>query len=143
MIRHIAGIAEIVEDLDAAVSFYREKLELDVDYTPGDGYATVLISGVPHFGIWLRSRAANAVYGDASQADRITLGFTVGFEVDAVSKSESDLRAKSVEILQGSKTEPWGQKTARFLSLSSALCEVSETPWARKIEQDLKLAAGD
>ena len=31
MIRHVAGIAEIVEDLDAAVRFYRDVLGLDVE----------------------------------------------------------------------------------------------------------------
>lgn len=142
MIRHIAGIAEIVEDIDATVQFYRENLELEVDHTPGSGYATVLISGIPHFGIWLRSAAAKATFGDASCGERIALGFTLGFEVDDLVNSEKDLRSKSVEIIQGVKTEPWGQKTVRFLFSSGALCEISETPWARQISQDLQLSAG-
>jgi catechol 2,3-dioxygenase-like lactoylglutathione lyase family enzyme len=141
MIRHIAGIAEIVNDIDATVQFYREKLELEVEHTPGSGYATVVVPGVPHFGIWLRSAAAKATFGDESHTDRIALGFTLGFEVDTLENSEKELRSRSVEVLQGVKTEPWGQKTARFLSSSGALCEISETPWARQISQDLQLSA--
>jgi catechol 2,3-dioxygenase-like lactoylglutathione lyase family enzyme len=141
MVRHVAGVGEIVDDIDTAVKFYRERLGLEVDHSPGEGYATVSISGVPHFGIWLRSAAAERVYGDASQSGRIPLGFTVGFEVDTVAEAESSLRSQSVAVVQGSKLEPWGQQTARFLSPSGALCEVSETPPARRIAQDVIVEA--
>jgi catechol 2,3-dioxygenase-like lactoylglutathione lyase family enzyme len=133
MIRHIAGVAEIVDDIEAAVRFYRETLGLEVDHTAGEGYASVSISGVPHFGIWLRSSAAKMVFGDPSRTDGIALGFTVGFEVDSVAEAESSLRANSTQVIQGSKLEPWGQQTARFLSPSGGLCEFSETPAARRI----------
>jgi catechol 2,3-dioxygenase-like lactoylglutathione lyase family enzyme len=141
MIRHVAGVGEIVDDIDAAVKFYRETLGLEVNHSPGEGYATVSISGVLHFGIWLRSAAAERVFGDSSQMDRIALGFTLGFEVDAVAEAESSLRAHAVEVIQGSKLEPWGQQTARFLLPSGALCEISETPAARRMTRDVTVAA--
>ena len=43
MIRHISAIAEVVDDVDAAVEFYRDVLGLTVDHQPGGGYATVEI----------------------------------------------------------------------------------------------------
>ena len=133
MIRHVAGVAEVVDDIDAAVRFYRDDLGLEVNHEPGESYATVAICGVPHFGIWLRSRAAELVFGDAAQIDRIPLGFSIGFEVDSVKDAENTLRSTETPVVQGLKVEPWGQHTARFLSRSGALCELSETPGARKI----------
>ena len=64
MIRHISAIAEVVDDVDAAVEFYRDVLGLTVDHQPGGGYATVEISGALHFSVWSRSAAAEATYGD-------------------------------------------------------------------------------
>jgi catechol 2,3-dioxygenase-like lactoylglutathione lyase family enzyme len=133
MIRHVAGIAEVVDDIEAAVRFYRDDLRLEVNHEPGESYATVSVSGIPHFGIWLRSKAAELVFGDASQTDRIPLGFSIGFEVDSVEDAENSLRSTDARVVQGLKVEPWGQQTARFLSHSGALCELCETPGARKI----------
>jgi catechol 2,3-dioxygenase-like lactoylglutathione lyase family enzyme len=142
MVRHVAGIAEIVDDIDAAVRFYREELQLDVNHNPGEAYATVSVSGLPHFGIWLRSRAAEIVYGNASEYNRIPLGFSVGFEVNSVKSAEEALRSSGTSVVQGFRTEDWGQRTARFVSSSGALCEVSETPWARSISGEMKLQPG-
>ena len=142
MIRHVAGIAEVVEDIESAVRFYRENLGLEVSHEPGESYATVSISGIPHFGIWLRSRAAELVFGDSSEIERIPLGFSIGFEVDSVKGAEESLDSTNAAVVQGLKIEPWGQQTARFLSPSGALCEVSETPGARTIAKDIELQAG-
>ena len=133
MVRHLAGIAEVVDDVEAAVRFYRDDLGLEVNHEPGEGYATVAIAGVPHFGIWLRSKAAELVFGDSSQIDRIPLGFSIGFEVDSVEDAENSLRTTETPVVQGLKVEPWGQRTARFRSRSGALCELSETPGARDL----------
>jgi len=77
----------------------------------------------------------------AAAADRIPLGFTVGFEVDAVSATSQDLKEGGWLVVQPPKTEPWGQTTSRFLSPSGALCEVSETPHARRITQSVRANA--
>ncbi len=138
MIRHVAGVAEVVDDIDAAVRFYREELGLEVSHESGESYATVSVSGIAHFGIWLRSRAAELVFGDSSQTARIPLGVSIGFEVDSVKDAESSLRSSKVAVVQGLKLEPWGQQTARFLSPSGALCEASETPAARQISSDIE-----
>ena len=42
MIRHFAGVAEIVEDFEAAVQFYRDTLGLEVE-SLSEGYATATI----------------------------------------------------------------------------------------------------
>jgi hypothetical protein len=139
MIRHISGIAEIVDDVDTAVNLYRNTLGLNVEHEPGSGYATVEIPGVLHFGIWGRERAARTILGEEADPNQIPLGFTIGFEVDLVEGDTKVAQDKGLVYIQPSKEEPWGQVTSRFLSPSGALCEFSETPWARKIIQSMEV----
>ena len=141
MVRHISSIAEIVDDVDAAVAFYRDVLGLAVQYEAGSDYATAEVPGVLHFGIWSRKAAAEATFGEAEAADRISLGFTVGFEVDAVDASSQEIKARGWTVVQSPKQEPWGQTTSRFFSPSGALCEVAETPDARRITQNVQAQA--
>jgi catechol 2,3-dioxygenase-like lactoylglutathione lyase family enzyme len=141
MIRHVAGIAEIVDDVEAAVRFYQDVLGLEVQHEPGDPYATVSAPGVLHFGLWSRRAAAESVFGDGGEAARIPLGFTVGFEVDAVDTAQATLESRGLRILQARRAESWGQVTSRFLLPSGALSEISETPWARKILEPARVEA--
>ena len=141
MIRHISAIAEVVDDVDAAVAFYRDVLGLTVEHQPGGGYATIEISGALHFSIWSRSAAAEATYGDEAAADRVPLGFSVEFEVDSVDDATDAIGERGWQVVQRPKTESWGQSTSRFMLPSGMLGGFSETPWARRISQELK--AGD
>ena len=132
MIRHLAGLAEVVEDVDAAVAFY-QGLGLEVKQD-GPDYAAAELQGVLHFGIWSRPSAAESTYGSRDATDRVPLGFTIGFEVDDVDEAAKALGAR---LLRAGKDEPWGQRTARFTSPSGALCEVSDTSWARELETNV------
>jgi catechol 2,3-dioxygenase-like lactoylglutathione lyase family enzyme len=133
VIRHMASIGEIVDDMAAAVAFYRDVLGLEVEWNEGTGYATAKVAGAMHFGIWSREAAAEATLGDKEAASRIPLGFTVEFEVDEVQAAADTLESKGWKVLQAPRTEDWGQTTSRFLSPSGALCGVAETPWAREL----------
>ncbi len=135
MIRHLAGIAEIVDDLEAAVSLYRNDLGLEVDDSVSADYASVKIPGVIHFGLWSRAAAAEATFGDRTAVDRVTPGLTIEFEVDEVSAASQTLESRGIQLLHGPKAEPWGQTTARLALLSGALCGLAETPWARRIDE--------
>lgn len=137
MLRHFASVAEIVEDVDAAVSFYRDALSLPVERLD-EGYALVNIPGMLHFGVWSRAAAAQAAFGNPDDAEQIPLGFTIGFEVDAVDAAAERIADSTAQTLHPSKTEPWGQTTARFLTPGGALFEIAETPWARQITQQLE-----
>lgn len=141
-IRHLAGLAEIVDDVEAAVRFYRQTLGLEVEYEPGSAYASVHLPGVLHFGLWARAAAAETLYGNPAAIDRVPLGFTVGFEVDDVAEASQAAAGRGLAFVQEAKTEPWGQSTSRFLSPGGALLEFSQTPWARRIVQNLE-AEGD
>ncbi len=139
MVRHLASIAEVVDDMEAAVRFYRHVLGLEVDHESGSGYGVVHLPGILHYGLWSRAEAANSTFGDPSKADGIPLGFSVGFEVDSVTEDSRHLEAQGWPLAQEPKTEPWGQKTSRFFSASGALCEIAETPWARRISKDMSV----
>ncbi len=114
MIRHMASVAEIVEDVGAAVEFYRDVLGLTVEHEAGTGYALVKVPGTLHFGLWSRQAAAESTYGDAGDADKVSLGFTVGFEVDDLDADTASLCQRGLAFVQEPKTEPWNQKTSRF-----------------------------
>ena len=137
MLRHVASIAEVVEDVDAAVRFYRDILGLEVE-VHNEGYADVTVPGTLHFGIWSRVEAAKATYGSPEAAERVPLGFTVGFEVDDVAAAEKHLADAGIEVVQPAKTEPWEQVTSRFLTPGGSFCEVAETPWARSITRQME-----
>ena len=137
MLRHLASIAEVVEDVDAAVRFYQDILGLEVE-VHNEGYADVTVRGTLHFGIWSRAEAAKATYGSPEAADRVPLGFTIGFEVDDVATAEKHLTDAGIEVVQPTKTEPWEQVTSRFLTPGGSFCEIAETPWARSITQQMK-----
>ena len=136
MLRHLASIAEVVEDVDTAVHFYRDILGLEVE-VHNEGYADVTVPGTLHFGIWSRAEAAKATYGNPEAADRVPLGFTIGFEVDAVATAEKHLADAGIKVVQPTKTEPWEQVTSRFLTPGGSFCEIAETPWARSITQQM------
>lgn len=107
MIRHTAGIAEIVDDIGEGVQFYRDVLGVAVQHAP----------------------AAEATFGDPGQADHVPLGSSVGFEVEGVEGAHRTIAAHGWPLAQPPRQEPWCQITSRFFSPSGALCEVSETPW--------------
>lgn len=138
MVRHLAGVAEIVDDVDAAVAFYRDVLGVEVEQVLGDSeYVTLKVAGVLHFAVWSRKAAAEATYGTAEAVDKVPLGFTVGFEVDDVEAAAASLAQGGYEPLHAVKTEPWQQRTSRFITPEGSLGEIAETPWARSITQDV------
>lgn len=134
MIRHVAGVGEIVEDVDAAVAFYRDVLGLEVEYDGEGAYADVKVSGIAHYGLWDRRAAAESILGDRALADQVPLGFALGFEVDAVDADSTTAEQRGLALIQQPKTEPWGQVVSRFLLPSGLVGEFSETPWARTLD---------
>ena len=76
MIRHFAGVAEIVEDFEAAIQFYRDTLGLEVE-SLSEGYATATIPGVSSLRkSGPRAEAAEATYGSPNAADRVSSWFS-------------------------------------------------------------------
>lgn len=142
MLRHVAGMAEIVEDVNQAVAFYRDVLGLTVEQQNGDDYAMISSPGILHFGIWNRAHAAASILGSRDLAEQIPLGFTLEFEVDDVQSAATHIEAAGQEIAQPPREEPWGQKSLRMLSPSGSVLGFAETPWARRLKQQLEAEKG-
>jgi catechol 2,3-dioxygenase-like lactoylglutathione lyase family enzyme len=128
MIRHLSGIAEIVEDVEAAAKFY-EGLGLSVS-REGPDYAIADVPGVLHFGIWARAHAAESTFGSREAADKVPLGFCVALEVDDIDAAGQKLGRL---VLRGAQDEPWGQRTLRFSSPSGSVSEVCVSPGSREL----------
>ena len=143
MIRHIASIAEIVDDVNQAIAFYHDTLGLEVKERHGDDYAVLVIPGVLHFGVWARGHAAESTLGSRDLAGQIPLGFTMEFEVDNIQDAAQQIERTGGKISQQPRQEPWGQKTCRLISPGGGLLGFAETPWARKITKQLEAVEGD
>jgi catechol 2,3-dioxygenase-like lactoylglutathione lyase family enzyme len=143
MIRHIAGVAEIVEDVNAAVAFYCETLGLEVKQRMGDDYVVLSAPGILHFGVWSRAAAAEATFGDRNAADSIPLGYTLEFEVDDLDETGRQLGGSPLTVIQPPHMEPWGQKTCRAIAPGGGILGFAVTPWARRLAQEVQAAQGD
>jgi catechol 2,3-dioxygenase-like lactoylglutathione lyase family enzyme len=138
MIRHFNGVAEIVDDVNAALAFYRDTLGLEVKQQLGDDYAVVAVPGILHFAIWNRGHAALSTFGSREAASRIPLGFTIEFEVDDLDTADAAVAADGGIVVQPPKTEPWGQKTCRMIASGGGLLGFAETPWGRELKQQVE-----
>lgn len=143
MLRHMAGVAEIVEDVNEALKFYRDALGLEVKEQNGDDYAIINVPGVLHFGVWNRGHAAESTLGNRDLADQIPLGFTLEFEVDDVARASGKLTEGGYALAHEPREEPWGQKTCRMFSPAGSLLGLAETPWARRITTPMETSESD
>jgi len=144
--RHVASVAEIVDDVAVAVAFYRDVLRMEVEHEPKSPYAVVKIPGIFHYGLWSRSHAAESIFGDAREVEKVPLGITIAFEAEALKPAIEHVRQNGGEVIQDFKEEPWGQKSAHLLLSSGAIGGLVETPWARQLPpptQHQDAAAGD
>ena len=139
MLRHFAGLAEIVDDMDAAIAFYRDVLGMDVEVKQEGRYALAHVAGVLHFGIWDRRHAAQCTLGSPDLADQIPLGYTVEFEVDDLEEAATHIQSQGCELAHGPRTEPWGQQSMRMMSPGGAVLGFAVTPWGRRLSQHLEV----
>jgi catechol 2,3-dioxygenase-like lactoylglutathione lyase family enzyme len=135
MLRHLASVAEIVDDVPAAVAFYRDVLGLQVKDQMGDDYVVLVVPGLLHFGVWSRAHAAEAIYGDRGAAERVPLGYTLEFEVDDINQVPDRLKSGSRRLIQPPHQEPWNQTTCRGIAPGGGVIAFAVTPWARRLAQ--------
>ena len=131
----IAGFATITNDPPASVALYRDGLGFTFkqmgDYRYVDGF-----DGAKHFGIWPLAMAAQSCFGrDDWPADVPVPQATIEYEladVAAVEAAVRELKARGVEFVHETRTEPWGQTLARFLSPEGLLIGLSYAPWLHR-----------
>jgi catechol 2,3-dioxygenase-like lactoylglutathione lyase family enzyme len=143
MIRHVAGIAEVVEDVNEAVQYYRDTLGLEIAPKVVEDYAVIKVPGIGHFGIWDRGHAAEVTFGSREHKDKIPLGIHLEFEADSLDALSQNLKKKGSNIAQDTKKEAWAQKTLRAFSPAGSFLGFAETEKARKIIKHLEFAKDD
>jgi catechol 2,3-dioxygenase-like lactoylglutathione lyase family enzyme len=129
-VQFVASVAPIVRDVDAARAFYHDALGLTFEGGGNGDYAyTQRLEGTKHFGLWPLSEAANACFGTRDWPAEIPIPqASIEFEVVDVAAAAEELEAKGYRLLHDTRTEPWGQITARLLSPEGLLVAVCYTP---------------
>ena len=126
----VAGFSPIVADPEAALSFYGGSLGIRFEEKMGDYSYTHQLNGTKHLGLWPLSEAAEVCFGTPEwPADIPVPQATIEFEVADVAIAEQELRAQGLTLIHGTRTEPWGQVTARLLSPEGLLVGLVSTPW--------------
>jgi catechol 2,3-dioxygenase-like lactoylglutathione lyase family enzyme len=125
----LTSIAPIVRDSEVSRSFYSDALGLHFEGQEGDYLFTHELEGAKHFGLWPLSEAARACFATTEwPADVPVPQASIEFEVPDVAEAAAELTAKGYRLIHGTRTEPWGQITARLLSPESLLVAVCFTP---------------
>jgi catechol 2,3-dioxygenase-like lactoylglutathione lyase family enzyme len=129
-VQFVASIAPIVRDSEAAQAFYEDALGLSLEGGGGGGYKyTHRLEGTKHFGLWPLAEAATACFGTSDWPEDVPAPqASVEFEVSDVPAAADELKAKGHRLIHESRTEPWGQVTARLLSPEGLLVAVCYTP---------------
>jgi catechol 2,3-dioxygenase-like lactoylglutathione lyase family enzyme len=128
-VQFVASVAPIVRDADASRAFYRDALGLSFEDEEGDYLFTQKLEGTKHFGLWPLSEAANACFAATEWPAGIPVPqASVEFEVADVAAAAAELKAKGCRLIHETRTEPWGQITARLLSPEGLLVAICYTP---------------
>jgi catechol 2,3-dioxygenase-like lactoylglutathione lyase family enzyme len=128
-VQFVTSIAPIVRDAEASRSYYADALGLGFEGKDGDYVFTHELEGTKHFGLWPLSEAASACFGTIEWPTDIPVPqASIEFEVADVADASAELIAKGYLLIHGSRTEPWGQITARLLSPEGLLVAVCYTP---------------
>ena len=130
-VQFIASVSVIAPDPAASRRLYLDTLGLPLE-PRGDYYASELIPGTKHFGVWPLTEAAQACYGAADWPRDVPIPqASIEFEVadaDAVTEAARKLEANGYTLLHPTRTEPWGQTVARMLSNEGFIVGLSFAP---------------
>ena len=128
-VQFLTSVAAIVRDGEASRSFYAEALGLRFEGKEGDYMFTHELEGAKHFGLWPLSEAAKACFDSTEWPAEVPVPqASLEFEVPDVADAAAELTAKGYRLIHGTRTEPWGQMTARLLSPEGLLVAVCFTP---------------
>jgi lactoylglutathione lyase len=124
MFCYLGYVVLIVDDLDRALTFYREKLGLSVRFQD-KGYAELAVAG-SKFALLARSRLPELV-GAAHSARPAAGAHEAGVTllVEDVDRVHRDLTARGVPFLGAPQNRPWGQRTAYLQDPEGHLIEIA------------------
>lgn len=121
MFNKLFAVCLLVEDFNKSLAFYKDVLGLKVK-SQEEGFAGFELEGT-EMAIF-QKEAATAMF--PKKFMKPSGGFLIGFQVADLKKACQDLRNKEVEIFEGPKETPWGQKVAYFHDPDGHIWEISE-----------------
>lgn len=129
----VAGFGPVVEDVELALTFWRDQLGLPLDEIAPGYHGTDDLDGVKAFAAWPLAQAARSAFGvDTWPAALPRPQAWIELDVAspaAVHAAVEELRDRGHELLRGAAEEPWGQTTSRLLSPEGLLVGITHTPW--------------
>lgn len=125
----VAGFAPITTDPSSSASLYRDQLGLPLQAI-SEGYVAMEgFDGVKHFGVWPLTMAAQSCFGSDTWPDDVPVPqASIEFEVADVAEAARELLGNGMDLVHETRTEPWGQTIARFLSPEGLLIGICSTP---------------
>lgn len=121
MFTEIFAVCILVNDFEKSLAFYKNILELEVN-SVNDKFADFKLNGTS-LAIFQKDEATQML---PSKYMKNGGGSIIAFQVKNMDKSCTDFKLKGVEIIEGPKATPWGQKVAYFLDPDLNIIEISE-----------------
>ena len=129
----VAGFGPIVQDPEKSREWWQQVTGLELGEISTDYYGTDDLKGVNAFAAWPLAQAAENTFGASDWPDDLPIPQAwIELDVesaDAVKQAADELVAKGHRLLRETKTEEWGQTTARLQSPEGLLVGISYTPW--------------
>ena len=122
MFNKLFAFCLLVEDFEKSLKFYKNILGLKVKSQEGNQFAGFDLEGT-EMAIFQKEEAT-AMFPKKFMGTGG--GVNIGFQVEDINKACKELKSKGVEIFEGPKTTPWGQKVAYFKDPDGNIWEVSE-----------------
>lgn len=120
MFDKLFAICLLVDDFEKSLSFYKDRLGLEVNSQEGK-FADFKLEGTS-LAIFQKDEAAAMFPKEDMNRGG---GNVIGFQVDDVEKTCQSLKSKEVEVFEGPKTTEWGQTVAYFKDPDGHIWEIS------------------
>lgn len=122
MFNKLFAVCLLVDDFEKSLKFYKDTLGLKVKSQEGKSFAGFDLQGT-EMAIFQKEGATTMFLKEHMGNGG---GVIIGFNVDNLNKACDELKIKGVNIFEGPKTTPWGQKVAYFKDPDGNIWEVSE-----------------
>lgn len=134
----VAGFGPIVRDPAQSRAWWQDVTGMDLGEIAPDYYGTDHLGGVKAFAAWPLTQAAENTFGTPDwPADLPVPQAWIELDVEsaaAVAQAAAELVAKGHRLLRETRTEDWGQITARLQSPEGLLVGISHTPWMHELD---------
>ncbi len=120
MFKKIYALCLLVENYETSLKFYKDTLGLEVNSTDTK-YADFKL-GETLLAIFQKDEAINMFSIEHMKSGG---GSVIAFPVENVEQTCEELKQKGIEIFEGPKKMPWGQKVAYFKDPDKNILEIT------------------